>query len=459
MTFKKIIRFLSSLKLAVLVIVAIATLTAIGTFVESKYDAMAAGKWVYHSLWMNLVMGMLAVNLTAVIIDRYPWKKRHLAFICAHVGILILMLGQYLSSTFGLDASLRVGIGESNKYAVVSGQTDLILYSSFDGSNYTKLFDQPVDFFLRPPSSTAPVQFPADKSPIKITDYKRYVVPSKKVVATDRDQAGAGLRFQIHNDRVNVVEWVVQRNPKHTAVHDFGPAQVYLGEIPSAGRGKNEIYLEPMAGSETLKFAVFKKDQEKPSLKGQVSEGQVITPGWMGLELKVLRYFPRAVETWDFKERETPTPLTTAAIKVEFDGKEHWMLLNDTLKLFSDNAVYVLTYAHRRVDLGFPIYLDRFLIDRYQGTMRAAAYKSHVKIPEFGEAEISMNEPLKYKGFTIYQASFEESPGGGAPTASIFSVNQDPGRIFKYLGSLIMVLGIILLFYFKKQAQKQKSKE
>jgi hypothetical protein len=55
-----------------------------------------------------------------------------------------------------------------------------------------------------------------------------------------------------------------------------------------------------------------------------------------------------------------------------------------------------------------------------------------------------MNEPLEKHRFTIYQSSYED--GNPRPTTSIFSVNQDPGRSWKYSGSLLIVLGSILLF-------------
>ena len=171
--------------------------------------------------------------------------------------------------------------------------------------------------------------------------------------------------------------------------------------------------------------------------------------GWMGLELRILRYFPHAQENWKIEKRDVPTPLTTEALQVEFQGKSQWILLNDTMKFFTDTAVYFLTYANRRMDVGFPIILSDFLVDNYQGTARAKSYKSSVVIPDQGKYEISMNEPLKHNGFTIYQASFQNGPMG-KPVASIFSINRDPGRWLKYLGSLIMTVGIILLFYFKK---------
>jgi cytochrome c biogenesis protein ResB len=68
-----------------------------------------------------------------------------------------------------------------------------------------------------------------------------------------------------------------------------------------------------------------------------------------------------------------------------------------------------------------------------------------------------MNEPLKHNGFTFYQASFQENQTGEA-TTSILSVNKDPGRWIKYLGSFLIVLGTIVMFYFKHYRLKIFSK-
>jgi cytochrome c biogenesis protein ResB len=64
-----------------------------------------------------------------------------------------------------------------------------------------------------------------------------------------------------------------------------------------------------------------------------------------------------------------------------------------------------------------------------------------------------MNNPLKLNGFTFYQASFQENKQGQA-TTSILSVNRDPGRWMKYLGSLFIVLGTVVMFYFKRYRLK-----
>ncbi|MES3039429.1 MAG: cytochrome c biogenesis protein ResB [Bdellovibrionota bacterium] len=452
-TIKRYIKALSSIKIAVIVISSIAVLTAIGTIVEAKYDATAAQKLVYRSVWMYIIMGIFATNLIAVMVDRWPWQARHSSFICAHVGILMIIVGQFVTGTYGLDGSVRVEIGKNNRFVTVP-ETDITIYSSFDGTNYSKMHEQEVDFFMKSPKKK-PLVVQLD-APLEFFDYENYVIPSKQVQASTQPQVGSGLRFQMRNPNVNVVEWLVQRNPQTTASHDFGPASIHLGTLPVIGRNRNEMYLQP--DGEKLKYAVFNTRDKKPLKTGTAKEGDLIATGWMNLEMRVLRYLPKAEETWEVTAREAPTPLTSPAVKLRYKGKEHWLLLNDTVKLFSDNSVYFVTYGNRRLDMGFPIQLKEFAIERYEGTNRPASYESIVEVPEQPPAKISMNEPLKYNGLTIYQASFQDGPGG-QPIASIFSVNYDPGRWLKYLGSIVMVLGIILLFYFRKRFQRKEVQE
>ena len=77
------------------------------------------------------------------------------------------------------------------------------------------------------------------------------------------------------------------------------------------------------------------------------------------------------------------------------------------------------------------------------------SYESDVSVEGLGKVNISMNEPMKHAGYTFYQSSFQEDDMG-RPTASILSVNKDPGRWIKYFGSALIVLGIVMLFYFRK---------
>ena len=139
-------RFLISLKLAVLTFILLAVLTAVGTFVESKYDQEIANQLVYTSFWMSFVMILLAVNLTMVLIDRWPWKKRQTPFVLAHFGILTLMMGFVFTNYFGVDATLQFNEGESSSLISLPDM-EIKLYGSYDGERFSLLYEQPVDFF------------------------------------------------------------------------------------------------------------------------------------------------------------------------------------------------------------------------------------------------------------------------------------------------------------------------
>ena len=191
-------------------------------------------------------------------------------------------------------------------------------------------------------------------------------------------------------------------------------------------------------------------------MKGELALGKPVVTPWMGMELSLLSFYERARDVVDYEEKEYPSGITTSAILVDYKGEEHWLGLNSIIKFFTNSSAYVLSWGNRQVDLGFKIKLKEFKMDRYMGTMRAASYASLVELPNQEEVLISMNEPLKYKGYTFYQASFQQDESG-KPTTSILSVNYDPGRIWKYLGSLLVVLGSIMLFYYKKQIARKKA--
>lgn len=250
----------------------------------------------------------------------------------------------------------------------------------------------------------------------------------------------------------------------------LGPARLHLGPAPEKGRGENELYVEPTAKEGELRYTLFYRDSQKASKSGLIKEFEKIDTGWMDIQFQVLKFLPQAKEDFQFDLMEAPTPLTTAAIVYEhhFASGEvvrRWVQQNDVVKIFSENAVYIMNFGNKKVDLArgqesdFKIRLKEFQVGRYQGTLRAASYESRVELLStkdnqvLSEHLISMNEPLKAAGLTFYQASFQEGPDG-QPIASILSVNYDPGRWLKYLGSLIMSLGIILLFYDKRKAAR-----
>ena len=460
-TFKKYNKALASLKLAVFVILAIGVLSAWGTIVESMYqDAKRAQETVYHSWYSYGIFSLLTLNLVAVIIDRYPWRRQHLGFISAHVGIIILILGSLMTRYFGIDGSMAFALKESQK-RVSLGATDLVVYSGLMDTKMRKTYEQEVNFLVHPPSEKTPYQIPLGGESLVINGFEPYTIPEMKIVASDKKAHGSALRFQMANERVSESDWLFM-GQEPFQVKNMGPAQIVLAQKNQYRySGGHVLLIEINPPSQVMNYVVFKAAPKgsgkkgKRTAKGRIKLGEPIQTGWMGLSFRVLKFLPRAQKSWSYQPLEQASEGTTQAIRFLFKDKEYWTGLNSSVRLFSDQAFHVLVFANRQKPLDFSLRLDEFRVGRYQGTLRASSYESDVTLLDAkGQAlkktTISMNEPLYHRGFTFYQSSFQEDERG-QPTMSILSVNRDPGRPWKYLGSLLIVMGIIHLFYFKKR--------
>jgi hypothetical protein len=444
------LKFFASLRLAVVVILGLGLVSAVGTVFEARYnDAEVAQKLVYHSLYMYGVLGLLCVNLVAVMVDRWPWKPHHAGFVLAHVGIIILLLGAWITAKFGLDGSLYFEIGETARYVQVK-QNQMVVFGSLGGGRMEPMFESPVDFLSSPPSSERPYVIPLGRDEIKIVQFLPFAFREADVFASPDDNEGPGVRIQLENPNVNLTQWILRDRSKSVQELDLGPAKVVLSKAPLPPSGRNEIILVTRAGRPDLDYVIYNKDRSLRK-KGSIRQSETLEPGWMGMKFRLLRYLTHAREIVTYSDAGYATPSTTSAIRLRFRGQEeYWVGLGVPLRLYLEDRAYILSFANRNIDLGFPLTLKEFRMDKYQGTDRAATYESEVEIPDRGRVVISMNEPLKHNGFTFYQASFQRDPSTGRPMASILSVNRDPGRWVKYLGSLLIVFGSCVLFWFKR---------
>lgn len=464
-------KFLGSLKMAVLVILLIAVISAVGTIVEARYDMMTAQILVYHTWYMYGALALLVVVLIVSAVERLPWQKKHIGFVVAHVGIIILIFGSWVTARQGLDGIMTFGIGEAERMVAIPRHTDLMLYETQDGNFFNhvkrdkngkmikgaKPEDASADevvFLKNPPSKEDPYTLETDSGDIRIVEYWPYAVRKTDVIESERLEDGPALRFQLKNANVTVTEWVVQEGT-NSARFDMGPAKVILTkEVQEQVPEGNAIVILPHTEKGKFNYLVFTESKGGLTKKGVANVGEVIETGWMGLEFKALTIHRHASRKNEYQKLERPTPISTSALKFEFNGQEHWLGLNSIVRLFTEKKGFIITYQNRRKDLGFDVRLTKFDVGRYPGTMRAASYQSEVLIEEIGTHKISMNEPLKHKGFTFYQASFQEDEFG-KPSASVLSVNNDPGRWIKYLGSALILIGSIILFYFKRKFSSQ----
>jgi hypothetical protein len=424
-----------------------AAIAAVGTITEARYDAEVAQKLVYQSVYMYVVMGALIVNLIGVMIDRWPWRQHHTGFVMAHVGIITLLFGAWLTQKYGIDGTLEFDVGQARD-AIMVKDRDLSIYSSLDGNSFTTMYQSEVDFLRHPPTPEKPFIIHLGSDDLKFLQYEHFAFRESEIDGSENEQDGPAIRFQLENPNVNLTQWLRRENQRPQTEIDLGPAKVILAEKLPEPMGRNAVVVITKPKSDTLDYVIYNKDNTVRK-KGRVKQSETVETGWMGMKFRLLRYLPHSRETVTYKVSPTASPISTSALRFTFHGQEYWLGLDSMLRVYLEDRMYMIRYGHRALKLAFPLKLKNFSMGTYEGTEHASSYESVVEVPGRGDVKISMNEPLQLHGFTFYQSSFLRNERGEAVT-SILSVNHDPGRWIKYTGSMMMVFGSIMLFWFKR---------
>lgn len=441
---KQVIKPLSSIKIAVITIIALIIVFAWGTFVESKYDARTAQNVVYHTNFTYLTMALLVINLLFSMLIKLPWGKKHIPFLLAHIGLIVIVLSAYVDRVFGLDASMSIEVGK-NKNWVLTEDTYINVYHSKDNNSFlpNKISSKKVNFFANPPEKNS-LSVKIENEIARVTDFYPYATFEKQVVNTDDKLAGPAVRFVLQNQFVTHTDWLFQGEDE-LAYKKIGPLDIFLDKNDVTKNTSDPTLTFSPLDNETMEYVMLDKGIVKK--QGQISAGKSVQTPWMDMNLIILKYLPQATEKYSYTLQKNPSDLTTEVVRVNFLDMSKWIRLNSYVKFPHSDGVYLISYTNNQIGIGFDIKLNDFTIDRYPGGM-AKSYKSEIEV-DGNEYSISMNEPFKKNGLTFYQASYRENEEG-LPVVSILQVNHDPTRGIKYLGAILLSLGIVMMFYKRK---------
>ena len=118
----------------------------------------------------------------------------------------------------------------------------------------------------------------------------------------------------------------------------------------------------------------------------------------------------------------------------------------------SASGPIMVSFGIEMLPLGYSVKLLDFERGVNPGRMGNASFASTVQLIDTSQSidrteKISMNHPLTHGKFTFYQSGFNQLPGGRE--ASTLSVAYDPGRPLKYVGCLLICVGIFVIYYVR----------
>lgn len=458
----RLLRALSSLRLAVVTMVTLGSVCAFATFYEMRNGTPAVQRDIYQTPWFALLLGLLGTNVFAVMVSRYPWTRHHIGFLTAHVGILALLVGSVISIYRGLDSNMALYEGETSDRVML---LERALVVALPGAQATI----PVVFERRPPGPGREQRFPIEGSQAVLVaeEYRPHAG-----VRESFEPAPAGppaLRFALQAPMASQDGWLVPDDPERAHV-DFGVVsfgfhvardQQELRRLLAQAERPSHLSFVAAPGGRLHYLA---SDAAGGLQSGEVEPGQPLRTGWAGLGVSVERFLPSAARVRTVVPEKPPQKeeQRRPAVRVRLEGPRRtsapeWLLWGEQRPLrFGDQTVSV-GYRSPEAALPFRVTLLRFNNESYPGSRMAATYESTVRVddPERGSFQtlISMNHPLHHRGYIFFQSSFVE----GRPMMSIFSVARAPGLPLVYLGTALIGVGIVWMFYLKPHLAKRQA--
>lgn len=445
--------------MAVSIIVALAVALAVATFIESSYDAPTARYYIYRSWWFFLLLALFGVNILSVALSRWPWKRRHTPFLLAHLGILLMLGGAWIQAFWGIDGTLALQEGESLSLVELEGHQLALL----DDGNLT-WHQVP---WLPPTKKFTPISIP--KFPFKIDEYLTHADSRVKFEASPIATDPPAVHLKIDAPWLGIFQdvWLWGGDFSLSSMV-LGPAKFILlpRELDFSRGPLKEARLEIKIDAHQLRYRAFSKSgsQRSGGWPLQSAKSKHIETGWMAgkgrmggaLQIEVLDALPASVDRTQFVPARAQYGESAPPPAIRLG--DTWIGLGEKRRI-SVARDYDLAFQPVRIRMPFSIRLEQFKMDHDPGTQQPSSYASLVTVIDPARTFstwISMNEPLHWGGYTFYQASFVPAAPGERPTISVFSANYDPGRPFKYSGSILIVLGAILLFAVKSMPSQSR---
>jgi len=408
----------------------------------------------------------------------YPKAKAAQTFRPGHAGVGALHL--CLESSM---ASQEMWLQEdlSGVRAVNLGPANVVFGRPIEAPEELKQKDLALEFrFGKEPviipleqDSALPREINLEGTPYKIIIdalFKNAMVEDRKLVENPgalTEWGNPAVKLRLLGENIEEKHHVFAHFPDFATVHgreDQSAATKILFHAPGAEENSAQNELRFYKDENGLKYQI----KSGTELSGGEVEINKETPlGWMDFKFRVDQYYAHAEEATEFEVRSNTSTAdgVTTAIELAFNsnGEEAaiWMRLEDMRQVRVGENVYRIQFGMKEKDLGFGIKLIDFKKETYPGTNKPASFSSDVELidAERGirkKATISMNEPLAYRGYKVFQSAYHEQPG--QPDVSIFSVGRDPGIPLNYVGAATLVSGIIVMILMQAVRRKKKGK-
>jgi cytochrome c-type biogenesis protein CcsB len=456
----KVIKFLFSPVFMGALFIVFAIAMAVATFIENDFGSGASYSMVYNTHWFELILLLLAANLTGQLIIFKLFRKSRLPVALFHLSFVIMIIGAGITRYMGWDGKIHIREGETASmcysdekyigYSIVNDKGEIISEYS---RKYT-LTSVSADNFRR--------KIEAGNKKYELVLAR--ILPNAAETVSDSPDGVPVVSLLLMGDMGSRESFIIKKG-EYTTIRGF---TIGFGSDTEA-----DIKISLDSGNF---FISSRFDIGKMNMMSRESEiiqsGKVLALKPMQVmvvkDLKIIAQklslsgTVKAVSL-DTEQQETGQNAFIFHLFADNESKAItlWDKQSDAAAVGScemDGLKFELSYGSKMILLPFSLKLNDFVLERYPGSNSPSGYKSDVLlIDKENNVEkpfmVYMNNILKYKGYRFYQSSFDSDEKG-----TILSVNHDrAGMIVTYTGYALLFLFIILSL-ISKNSQFQNIK-
>ncbi len=242
-------QLLGSIKLAVPLLVAIASILIGATFYESEVGSAVVQQEIYKSPWFGALMFLLAVNLGISTFSRYPWKgARKIGFAMTHWGLVVIIAGSAAVIHLSVEGMLLART-DAGPVSTLRVEGDLLEVAA-PGE-----LTQQASLFIKRDGTVVPNRVGG----LSLLGY------SDRTMKTVRFEEGASVenpavRLLLSSDRMNqsLERWLAVAPTAYRQV-DIGPAELQIVKAQTAAE-LTELLRAPNQQSSIGKWGVLTVD-------------------------------------------------------------------------------------------------------------------------------------------------------------------------------------------------------
>jgi hypothetical protein len=251
-------------------------------------------------------------------------------------------------------------------------------------------------------------------------------------------------------------------NP-HGAGKEFGTNGGPPSMPPAGGEAPNHLTLF-VADNGAITYELVSRKNGTSS--GKIDINNPLVTGWADWQLNVDKTMPHAEQWMDFapvKSSDASTSDLPDGVRVRLEQRgetlEQWVPAGWQISVPTSPTETQIAYGWKQIQLPIGLELLDFEVKRNEGTDSPAGFKSTLRIStidgDTAQGQCWMNNPFSFPGswlntwtgrtFKISQASWNPEN----LNQSTVQILRDPGWLFKWIGSLLVVAGVFMMFYLR----------